>query len=198
MLADALNSSYDHLVRFIPWSRPAISGDEGERRALDYRARFARGWDYNLAIVTPDGARLLGNTDLRPESSWPPSGNALRSAEIGMWIRADTAYSGLGTHVLSSLLHWCFSAWPFERLLWKCDVANEASMRVAQKCWMRWVGVIENDHTDGSGNWCNSHCFQALRSEWLTGRRQPLCGGFRVAGRDAVKIASGSPIHHTR
>ena len=179
MLADALNDSYEHLVRFIPWSRRVTSDDEGEQRALDYRTRFLQDWDYNLAVVSPDDTRFLGNTDLRPEQSEQQSGASLGSAEIGMWIRADAAHGGLGTHVLSSLLYWGFSAWPFERLVWKCDVDNRASMRVAKKCWMRWAGVVEKDHMDGCGNLRDSHCFEALRSEWQTGYRQKsqhVCG----------------------
>ncbi len=161
LLARAVNSSREHLREHVPWARVAMSQPRAERRVRDCCADFLLARSYAFAILSPDGKRLLGGTSFRPERH-----RREERAEIGMWIAADAARSGLGTHVLCNLLSWGFSRWPWQRLLWLCDVGNHASAAVATKCWMRKTGIVAKDHLDLYGNWRDSLRFEAVRSDW--------------------------------
>ena len=71
-----------------------------------------------------------------------------RTAEIGMWIRASEAGTGLGTAVLTELVRWGFTDWPWLRLSWKCNAENLASARVAQKCGFVYEGQIRGEYDE--------------------------------------------------
>ena len=94
-----------------------------------------------MGIWALDESRLLGGTGFHPRGR----DLALGVADIGMWVRADCAGKGLGTHVLEALLDWGFQEWPWQRLVWTCDARNAASMRTAEKAGMQLEGITRRD-----------------------------------------------------
>ncbi|MCK6520699.1 GNAT family N-acetyltransferase [Myxococcota bacterium] len=152
LLAEATNASYEHLRAFMPWARPHSTEADAERDARRFRGRWLLSQDFTIAIVSPDGRRLLGGTGFHPRND----SLAARRVEIGMWIRADEAGRGLGSAVLRVMLRWGFSAWPWEELIWRAAVNNVASQRTALA-----VGM-EEEHDDPEG----MRRFRALRGSW--------------------------------
>lgn len=135
LLAEATNASYDHLKPFMPWARPHTTEAEAEIHARRFRGRWLLSQDFTIAIVTPDGRRLLGSTGFHPRLG----GIQTLRVETGMWIRADEAGRGLGTAVLRAMLGWGFTDWPWEELVWRADLANTASQRTALRAGMEPV-----------------------------------------------------------
>jgi len=161
-LASALNGSYEHLHRFLPWAKPVEDPIDCETRCRRFRARYLLNEDFVIFVLSDDETRILGG------SGFHLRGGSIddHRAEIGMWIGSGSATSGVGTRALIEMLRWGFSVWPFYRLCWKCSTENLASRRVAEKAGMI-LDCTERRILDVSGE--SSHdqmTFVAFREEW--------------------------------
>jgi len=136
-LAEAVNASYEHLRRYMPWARQHRTPRQMEEVARRFRGRWLLAEDFALGVFAPDERRLLGG------SGFHLHGRELAGyeAEIGMWIRAEEAGQGLGSQLLGALLAWGFTAWPWRKLIWNCAPDNAASRALAESCGMAWQGV---------------------------------------------------------
>lgn len=162
LLSDALNNSYEHLTTFMPWAKPYQSVEESEALVRHFRGRYLLNEDFVLGIFSADERRLLGGSGFHLREGGFPH----RSAELGMWIRADAAGKGLGTAVLLALLEWGFTAWPWERLAWRCDGTNLASRRTAEKAGLIHEGVLRQHSLQPDGAWRDTYLYAMLKAEW--------------------------------
>ncbi len=124
--------------------------------------------DFIIGIFSPDEKRLLGGTGFHLREGPVSTG----CAEMGMYIRQSEAGRGLGARVLTSLIDWGFTDWPWLRLAWCCDQRNVASVRVAEKCRLRLEGVLRGQQADAGGGRCDTACYAITRQEWLDRVRQ--------------------------
>jgi len=137
-LATALDSSYEHLKRFMYWAIPREDPAECEARVRRFRARYLLHEDFIIAILSPDESEVLGGTGFHLREG--PF--AEKRCEAGMWIRSDLAGQGLGKKVLTSLLEWAWAEWTFERISWHCSVENIGSRKVAEGAGMVREGTL--------------------------------------------------------
>lgn len=161
-LSEAANASYGHLKTFMPWAVPYQADERSERLCREFRGRWLLATDFVIGVWAPDESRLLGGCGYHIREGALELGNA----EIGMWIRADTAGRGLGTTVLESLLHWGFGEWPWMRLSWRCSSSNLASQRVAEKAGLQREGTLRSHAIDPNGSRRDTVCYAILRDEW--------------------------------
>ena len=144
LLFEAVDTSREHLSTYMPWVGFHKTVEDSERFARQSRGHYLLAEEFTLAVVSLDGKRLLGGTGYHLR--W---GNlATRTAEVGMWIRADAAHQGLGPKVLKAIIDWGFIEWPWLKLIWRCNVENTASLRTAEKAGMRQEGLIRGDAFD--------------------------------------------------
>ena len=161
-MTEAVESSYYHLASWMPWATPSLPVEESEARIKSFRASWEAGEDFVIAVFDPSGERALGGTGFHLRHG-PAS---VGIAEIGLWIRADSAGKGLGQHVLRSLVTWAWEEWPWERLVWRCDSRNVASRRVAERCGFLLEGVARSDAVSLDGKGRRDSCWYArLRSD---------------------------------
>lgn len=158
-LSAAVNSSYAHLRPWMPWATPCQSVAQSTRLVRTFRARWLLAEDFVLGIWTPDESQLLGGTGFHLRHGPLELG----VAEIGMWIRGEQAGQGLGTHVLEALVGWGFSAWPWRRLVWKCDTGNVASRRTAEKAGLVLEGVQRLDARTVDGRLRDTACYAVVK-----------------------------------
>lgn len=158
-MQDATNSSYEHLKTFMPWACDDQTSEEAEQLVRQFRGRWLLSQEFVVALFSRDESQLLGGGGfhLREGSL------ATKSAEIGMWIRASSAGHGVGTSFLTALIEWGFTAWPWERLSWRCDSRNLASIRIAEKAGMQAEGVLRSHKFAPSGERRDTSCFAILR-----------------------------------
>jgi len=167
LLAEAVNASYEHLRRFMPWAKPHTEEVEAEQTVRRFRGEYLLSTNFVLGIFSPDGKRLLGGSGFHLREGELDN----RAAEIGMWIRADAAHRGLGARVLRALLTWGFSEWPWERLTWRCNEENVASRRTAEKAGMQLEGRFRGNIRLPDGTRETTLAFAALKSEWGSGNQ---------------------------
>jgi RimJ/RimL family protein N-acetyltransferase len=162
LLAEAVNASYDHLKRFMPWAKPHTEDVEPEQTVRRWRGEYLLSTNFTLGIFAPDGKRLLGSSGFHLREGELDN----RAAEIGMWIRTDAAHKGLGPQVLRAILTWGFTEWPWERLTWRCNEENVASRRTAEKAGMQLEGRLRANVKLPDGTRETTLCFAALKEEW--------------------------------
>ncbi len=160
-LREATVSSYEHLRRFMAWARAEQSVEEAEAVVRQARGRWLLATDFTLGLFAPGGGEVWGGCGFHLREG-PLSE---RVAEIGMWIRASRAGQGLATDALRALLRWGFTEWPWERLSWRCDSRNLASIRVAEKAGMRREGVLVGNAIAADGVRRDTVCFALSRAE---------------------------------
>lgn len=165
LLAEATNSSYEHLRVFMDWAQPHQSDRAAEQLVRTFRGRYLLAEDFVLGIFTLDEAQLLGGTGYHLREGPLSGGNA----EVGMWIRASAAGRGLGTAVLRALVEWGFSEWPWQRLAWRCSHRNVASQRTAEKAGLQHEGVLRRRLRRADGSHDDEVCYGILKSEWRDG-----------------------------
>ncbi len=162
LLADAVNSSYEHLKPWMPWVKPEQTVAESEGRARQNRGHYLLADDFTIGIFSRDENQLLGGSGFHLREG----GLSSKAAEIGMFVRESAAGQGLGTKVLVAMLRWGFDEWPWERLAWCCDSKNSASIRIAEKAGMEREGVFRRQPAHVGAGWRDTVCFAALRGEW--------------------------------
>ncbi len=167
LLAEAVNASYEHLKRFMPWAKPHTEDIEAENTIRRWRGEYLLATNFTLGVFDPDGKRLLGSSGFHLREGDLNN----RAAEIGMWIRADAAHKGLGSRVLRAILTWGFTAWPWERLTWRCNEENIASRRTAEKAGMRLEGRFRAVTRLPDGTRETMLAFAILKDEWEMGNR---------------------------
>jgi RimJ/RimL family protein N-acetyltransferase len=164
-LADAINSSHDHLSPFLAWGREEHTVEATENRARQNAAKYLKNEDFAIAILAPDESELWGGTGFHLWEGPIHFGNA----EISMWIRASQAGKGLGTAVLNAMIEWGFTEWNWTRLAWRNDVANTASQRTAERAGMTFEGILReffpNPNPEGGAK-SDSMYYAILKSEW--------------------------------
>jgi RimJ/RimL family protein N-acetyltransferase len=169
LLAESAKRSFDHLRVFLTeWPPDNFDHDAAEQLVRTWRARYLLSEDFRLGIFSPDGKQTFGGTGfyLRGEPY------SRRNAEIGMWIDVDYSGKGYATKVLSAMLRWGFKAWPWQRLSWKCDTRNIASMRVAEKAGLQREGCLRQDYPLKDGiERRDTYIYATLRDEWLAQHR---------------------------
>ncbi|MFV9504272.1 MAG: GNAT family N-acetyltransferase [Oscillochloridaceae bacterium umkhey_bin13] len=159
-LQQAVLASYPHLQPWMPWAKAEQTVDESEVIVRQFAGKYLMGTDFVLGIWMGD--ELVGGTGYHLR--WGSLSEGI--AEVGMWISADRAHAGLGTRVLAALLAWGFTAWPWRRMLWRCDTRNLASARVAAKNGFRLEGTLRADLLAVDGSYRDCHYYAILREEW--------------------------------
>jgi RimJ/RimL family protein N-acetyltransferase len=159
-LMAATVGSYEHLRPWMPWATPEDTLEQAEARCRRFAANYLLNQDFTIGIWLGD--ELAGGTGFHLRVGpleW-------RGAEVGMWIAASHAGTGLGTRALAAMLRWGFEEWGWLRLVWRCDTRNLASIRVAEKNGLKLEGTLRSDMLDVAGNRRDTHIYAILREEW--------------------------------
>jgi RimJ/RimL family protein N-acetyltransferase len=125
LLADAVNSSLDHLAAWMPWAQPANVPDQVQL-LRSFRAQFDRDENWIYGVFSRDESRVVGGSGLHPRG-----GDG--SLEIGYWVRADSARQGITTEVAAVLTRVGFELVDLDRIDIQIDPGNAASQGIPHK-----------------------------------------------------------------
>jgi RimJ/RimL family protein N-acetyltransferase len=163
-LQRAVVASYEHLRPWMTWARAEQSVAESEAICRTFAGHYLLNEGFTQGIWLGD--ELAGGTGFHLRHGPIELG----TAEIGMWISAARAGGGLGTRALAALLEWGFTAWPWQRLVWRCDTRNLASARVAEKGGLTREGTFRSDALAVDGSRRDTYVYAILRDEWRASR----------------------------
>ena len=127
LLKEAIDSSLDHLRRWMPWADNEPEPiDVKANRLRQFRAAFDLDRDYVYAIFDQDETQVLGGTGLHTRL-----GQTAR--EIGYWIRADEINHGYASEAAAALTKVAFEIDRVDRVEIHCSPKNLASASVPRK-----------------------------------------------------------------
>lgn len=114
------------------------------QRLTGFATDFAEDRAYRYAILTPDGAQLLGEADLFPRGAAGRMPLFLADrAEIGYWLDAAATGQGYATEAAGALSDVTASLPGMLHVEIRCAEANAASAAVPRRLGFRLVGVEE-------------------------------------------------------
>jgi RimJ/RimL family protein N-acetyltransferase len=132
LLKEAVDSSIDHLLPWMPWAADEPQTvDEKAALLRTFRGNFDLGVDFVYGIFSLDETEVVGGTGLHTRIG-------PEALEIGYWIRASRAGEGLTTEAAAALTRVAFELTDRERVEIRCDPANERSRAIPRK-----LGYIE-------------------------------------------------------
>ena len=148
-LLPVLEANQAHLSRWIPervWRPaplPALA-----TRLEGFAAAFAADREWRYAILSPDGATMIGEVDLfsRAALGRVPYPEADR-AEIGYWLRADMSGRGLATEAARAMLDVARSLPRIAQVVVRCDALNAPSCAVPPRLGLA-LTATERDGDD--------------------------------------------------
>ena len=131
LLKEAVDSSIDHLLPWMPWAAHEPQSLQ-EKVALlrQFRGKFYLGQDFTYGIFTLDEEQAVGGTGLHTRIGDD-------AFEIGYWIRASRAGEGLGTESTAALTRVAFELTDVDRIEIRCEPENERSRAIPRKLGYR-------------------------------------------------------------
>jgi RimJ/RimL family protein N-acetyltransferase len=127
LLKEAVDSSLDHLLPWMPWAADEPQTLEEKVSLLrHFRASFDEGEDFVYGILDAREDRVLGGSGLHPRS-----GKDMR--EIGYWVRVDAEGQGVIAETTAALTRVAFQLDGVDRVEIHCDPANRRSAAVAER-----------------------------------------------------------------
>jgi RimJ/RimL family protein N-acetyltransferase len=127
LLKEAVDSSIDHLLPWMPWARNEPQTlDEKVQLLRMFRSQFDADDNYPYGVFAPDESRQLGGAGLHPRG-----GDG--SLEIGYFIRADAIGQGLATEVAAVLTRAGIEKSGLVRVDIQVEPENERSLRIPHK-----------------------------------------------------------------
>jgi RimJ/RimL family protein N-acetyltransferase len=135
-MADAIDSSLDHLRPWMPWA-------DDEPRSLEeriellrgFRGRFDLGQDFVYGVFDRDEREAIGGSGLHTRV-----GDG--SLEIGYWIRASSVGRGYGREATAALTRVAFGVCGVDRVEIRVDPANEPSLRIPRALGFSEEGTL--------------------------------------------------------
>jgi N-acetyltransferase len=146
LLKDAIDSSLEHLQRWMPWAMAEPSPLDALRERLGLFSRsFESGSEWLYGIFTPDGTRVLGGTGLHPRIG-------LTGIEIGYWIRVGETGKGYATEAASALRRTALALPHIDHVEIRCDPSNAASAAIPARLGYAHVETLVGNITGPDGS----------------------------------------------
>ena len=132
-VADAINSSLDHLRPFMAWATGSTTVDQQAVRLAIGREAFDVGADSVYTIF--DGATVVGGMGLHRRGG--PC-----DLEIGYWVTAGCEGRGIITRCARALVALAFEG-PVDRVVIRCDAGNVRSAAVPERLGFAFSHIEE-------------------------------------------------------
>ncbi len=168
-LFDAVSTSRDHLLPWMPWAREGHTDLAASAHyittqimALRDRAAFHA---VGIGIFDKHPGRLLGGTGVHGVH------RDTACAETGYWIRADATGRGYCTEATAGVLSWAFRGQDagglgLRRIVIYCSAENVASSRIPEKLRLR-KEVEQREDYFVPGHGCTDRLgWGVLAGEW--------------------------------
>ena len=165
LLREAIDSSLDHLMEWLPWANLEPADLETTReRLLGFEEAFAAGDNFVYGMFTPDETEVIGGIGLHPRIG-------AGALEIGYWVRESRINQGYATEATAALTRVGFAVDGIDRLQIHLDPRNLPSRAVPEKLGYRLVLKRVGDSEDSSGKPRDTLVFRMTREEHLLKER---------------------------
>src|SRR5262249_4090580 len=142
---EAIEESRESLIPYLPWARNNCSLDEREEFIRLQRARFIERKDHALWLFRKCDGDFVGGSGLR-RLNWE-----VPAFEIGYWCRMKYLGNGYISEAVRGITRFAFETLSAKRVEIRCDVQNERSIRVAERCGFTLEGELRNNGVRQNG-----------------------------------------------
>jgi ribosomal-protein-serine acetyltransferase len=134
-LYEAVRESLPELLPWMPWAHADYSPEES-KKWIEYCARtWAKGKEYNFAILDAKDGSLLGGCGLNQVK------RRARFANLGYWVRSKCTGKGIATAAALLVERFGFNELGLTRIEIGAAASNSASLRVAEKLGATRQGI---------------------------------------------------------
>ena len=126
-LYQAVRESLPELLPWMPWAYADYSIKDSRKWIESCARTWAKGKEYNFAIIYAKDGRLLGGCGLNQVR------RRARFANLGYWVRSRCTRKGVATAAAKLLAHFAFDELKLNWLEIGAASGNSASQRVAEK-----------------------------------------------------------------
>lgn len=162
----AIDESRGTLEPWMPWVHNHKGPDDGR----DFCARAASSWltrtSLDLGIFDARDGRYLGGTGY-PRLDW-----AIRSFEIGYWIRSSAEGHGYVREAVQALTRLAFEELGANRVEIRCDARNTRSSNVAERLDFVREARLRNESLDPAGRLRDSLVFALIPEDYARVKRE--------------------------
>jgi len=145
LLKRAVDSSLDHLRKWMPWAMHEPSELWViEERIARFQREFQSGQDRTYGIFNADETEILGGIGLHP-------GEFPGTLELRYWLRADQTGQGLATEAVTALTQAAFTQLAAKRIEIRCDPKNLRSARIPERLGFRLEKILIADTLTPTG-----------------------------------------------
>ena len=157
---EAIEESRESLIPYLPWARNRTTLEEREEFIRLQRARFIERKDHGLFIYRKSDGEFVGGTGLhRPNWDVP-------AFEIGYWCRKKYEGQGYISEAVRGVTKFAFELLGARRVEIRCDVDNERSRRVAERCNFTLEGELRNNGVRANGEVRGTLVFSMIPAEY--------------------------------
>jgi RimJ/RimL family protein N-acetyltransferase len=156
----AVEESRETLRPWMPWWNTHQTIDDSIDFCVRSKARWLLRENMNVGIWERESGRYLGGSGYH-DPDW-----MARKFEIGYWIRATAQGKGYVTEAVKVLTRAAFEYMGSNRVEIRCDVRNERSRRVAERCGYTLDGTLRRDTLTTSGELRDTHVYSMVREEY--------------------------------
>ena len=164
LLKRAVDSSLDHLRRWMPWAMQEPSElCVVEERIARFQREFLIGEDRTYGIFNLKETEILGGIGVH-------SGEFPGTLELGYWLRADATGQGLATDAAAALAQAAFAELGAKRIEIRCDPRNVRSARIPERLDFRLAKVLIADTLTPTGEPRDTMVWAMTAEEFAAGR----------------------------
>jgi RimJ/RimL family protein N-acetyltransferase len=187
----AIEESREHRAPWLEWPPRIQHLDDARDLCLRWAARWTLRTDLGLGMFSVGDGRFLGATGM-DNPNW-----ALRSFEIGYWLRTSAVGAGYVTEAVQLQTVLAFEALDARRLEIRCDPNNLQSRRVPKRLGFLQEGHLRNAWLDPLSNVRDTLVFAAtpedyprLKEAWQASTEwvRPQPAGAEPAGQGYLQV----------
>jgi RimJ/RimL family protein N-acetyltransferase len=136
LLKEAVDSSIEHLLPWMPWAKHEPQTlDEKVALLRQFRSSFDADDNYGYGVYSPDETRQVGGTGLHKRGG--PD-----ALEIGYFLRADATGQGFATELAAVLTRVGFEICGVARMDLQVASHNERSLKIPRKLGYTLDGTL--------------------------------------------------------
>lgn len=143
LLKQTVDSSIDHLKKWLPWTKYEPQTIEQKIELLrSFRGQFDLDQDYIYGIFNKDETELIGGTGLHTRL-------AKNAREIGYWVSEKYQGQGFITETVKALVKTAFEILDLNLIEIRCNPENVKSAKIPEKLGFQLEATLKNRLLDG-------------------------------------------------
>lgn len=160
-MQEAILETWETLRIWMPWAKGSPPTEE-ETEALHrkWKARFLAREEFTFQILSKATGAPVGMIGLHPRNWEVPS------FEIGYWCRSACEGRGYISEAVRAVTRLAFEALKAQRVEIRCDLANERSRRVAQRCGYTLEATLRNEERANDSSLRHTQVFSLIPEEY--------------------------------